>query len=251
MTVGLDHDYLRPKKGGILRFNASAVSEVLAPGSSGQALVIASGLPVYGYPAGLTIASAAVGDLLYFDGTNWVRLATANRGLLESTTAGAPKWTAVAPAQGNILYYNGTDWVVLAVGTAGQALITGGAAANPSWGPAAWSAYTPTITAGAGAFTTVSAAGRAQQVGKTLYFSVTITITTNGTAASFINLPLPSGYTAQANTTAVGRAGSVSGKMVQWSIAASGTSGFIVNYDNTYPGATGEVITVSGVVEVT
>ena len=36
-------------------------------------------------------------------------------------------------AQGDILYYNGTDWVRLGAGTSGQVLQTGGTGANPSW----------------------------------------------------------------------------------------------------------------------
>lgn len=39
----------------------------------------------------------------------------------------------ISTTQGVILYYNGTDWVALATGTAGQYLKTGGAGANPSW----------------------------------------------------------------------------------------------------------------------
>jgi hypothetical protein len=38
-----------------------------------------------------------------------------------------------AGVQGNILYYNGTNWVVLAPGTVNQLFKTGGAAANPAW----------------------------------------------------------------------------------------------------------------------
>ena len=37
-------------------------------------------------------------------------------------------------AQGDILYYNGTDYTRLAAGTSGQFLKTNGSAANPSWG---------------------------------------------------------------------------------------------------------------------
>tara|TARA_R100000278_G_C5457704_1_gene159745 strand:+ start:152 stop:925 length:774 start_codon:yes stop_codon:yes gene_type:complete len=37
-------------------------------------------------------------------------------------------------AQGDILYYNGTDWVRLGAGTSGQALLTQGTGANPIWG---------------------------------------------------------------------------------------------------------------------
>jgi hypothetical protein len=37
-------------------------------------------------------------------------------------------------AQGDVLYYNGTSWVRLGAGTSGQFLKTNGASANPSWG---------------------------------------------------------------------------------------------------------------------
>ena len=37
-------------------------------------------------------------------------------------------------AQGDVLYYNGTSYVRLAPGTSGQVLVSGGAGANPSWG---------------------------------------------------------------------------------------------------------------------
>lgn len=40
-------------------------------------------------------------------------------------------------AQGDVLYYDGSDWVNLGPGTAGQALITQGAGANPQWGDVA------------------------------------------------------------------------------------------------------------------
>lgn len=36
-------------------------------------------------------------------------------------------------AQGDVAYYNGTDWARLAAGTSGQVLKTNGAGANPSW----------------------------------------------------------------------------------------------------------------------
>ena len=41
--------------------------------------------------------------------------------------------TIAGEAQGDILYYNGTNWVRLAAGTSGQLLQTNGAGANPSW----------------------------------------------------------------------------------------------------------------------
>ena len=37
-------------------------------------------------------------------------------------------------AQGDVLYYNGTSWVRLGAGTSGQVLTTQGSGANPQWG---------------------------------------------------------------------------------------------------------------------
>ena len=44
------------------------------------------------------------------------------------------KIAMTSDAQGDILYYNGTDYVRLGPGTSGYALKTAGAAANPAWG---------------------------------------------------------------------------------------------------------------------
>ena len=61
-------------------------------------------------------------------------------------------------AQGDVLYYNGTSYVRLAPGTSGQVLTSGGAGANPSWGAApadnapSFAAYNPadqSLTTGA------------------------------------------------------------------------------------------------------
>lgn len=41
-----------------------------------------------------------------------------------------------SPAQGDILFYNGTDWVILSPGTTGQFLETQGASMNPQWATA-------------------------------------------------------------------------------------------------------------------
>ena len=44
------------------------------------------------------------------------------------------KIAMTSDAQGDILYYNGTDYVRLGPGTSGYALKTAGASANPAWG---------------------------------------------------------------------------------------------------------------------
>ena len=49
------------------------------------------------------------------------------------TNIAAANITFASQAQGDILYYSGSAWTRLAAGTAGQVLTTQGAAANPSW----------------------------------------------------------------------------------------------------------------------
>lgn len=62
---------------------------------------------------------------------------SAARTILDDTTVQAILNTIIGTSeQGDILYFNGTNWVVLHHGTAGEALLTGGNGANPSWGAA-------------------------------------------------------------------------------------------------------------------
>jgi hypothetical protein len=112
---------------------------------------------------------------------------------------------------------------------------------------AAWTAYTPTVTAGSGAFTTVSGAGRYLVIGKTTLISVTVTITTNGTAAGYVHVTLPN--TPQGSVQLTGRE-SAAGKALQ-TRAGGGSTFDILNYDGTYPGASGGVLVVGGVYENT
>ncbi len=113
----------------------------------------------------------------------------------------------------------------------------------------AWTAYTPNVSAAAGTITTVGArSGRFLKVGKTVFFSVDVTITTNGTgsAALFIDLPP---FVAQGVNNAVGREGAVTGKTVTGqTLAASGVL-TVQFYDNTYPGADGAHVQMTGVYE--
>ena len=90
----------------------------------------------------LTIPGQVQGDVLYYNGSTWVRLGAGTTGqFLKTNGTGAnPAWTdptatdlsITSQAIGDILYFNGTDWVRLAAGTAGQLLQANGAAA-PTW----------------------------------------------------------------------------------------------------------------------
>ena len=54
------------------------------------------------------------------------------------TVPASGQWIDLASAaQGEVLYHNGTSYVRLGAGTSGQVLTSGGAGANPSWGAAA------------------------------------------------------------------------------------------------------------------
>lgn len=113
---------------------------------------------------------------------------------------------------------------------------------------AAWTTFTPTITSGTGAFTTVSASGSYLQIGKRVHFICTITITAAGTAAGNMFLPLPAGALKR-SFASTGLETALTGATANCFGAAAATS-FQVNS----PGgatliASGNVVTVSGTYE--
>jgi hypothetical protein len=119
----------------------------------------------------------------------------------------------------------------------------------PFWLAAAL--YVPVITSGAGVFTSASATGRYYQLGRIVFVQIVITITTNGTASNYVVATLPFLPASGIIYILAGRANAVSAKMLQGVVnnAASPGNVIIENYDGTYPGATGEVLIVSGFYE--
>jgi hypothetical protein len=113
---------------------------------------------------------------------------------------------------------------------------------------AAWTAYTPTVTAGSGTFTTVLATGRFLRIGKIVLVEVDITITTNGTAATSVVFTLPDSTTTAARTVLHGKEFTAGKSVVASAVSGSGTLA-ITNYDATYPGASGNQIAVAGLYE--
>lgn len=87
---------------------------------------------------------------------------------------------AATPAQGEVLYFNGTNWVPLGVGTSGQFLQTQGTAANPIWAnaPAPALSSAANIGSGEGVFSSISS-GTAQF--KSLIAGSNITISSSAT----------------------------------------------------------------------
>jgi hypothetical protein len=136
----------------------------------------------------------------------------------------------------------------LVIGTNVQAWDTDLDSAASSGLASAWTAYTPTITAVAGTITTVSATGRYLQLGKIVFVQVKITITTNGSGATAVKASLPVACNTSNLYIISGRENALVGKMLQGEIStASGIR--ICNYDNTYPGADGNVLIMTGVYE--
>lgn len=108
---------------------------------------------------------------------------------------------------------------------------------------------TPTPTAGSGAFTAVSASIVYTYLdAKTIAFRGTVVITTNGTAAGYVFVPLP--FVAISTRSASGRIQELS-QSCSVGIAGGGTPGvYIHKYDGTYPGASSRTIDFDGVVEI-
>src|SRR3990167_10731468 len=88
-----------PTQGDIAYFNGTRWTR-LGKSTAGKVLRTegASANPTWGYPADLTIASAAQGDVLYYSGSAWVRLAAGTSGFYLKTQGPAanPIW-ALSP----------------------------------------------------------------------------------------------------------------------------------------------------------
>lgn len=112
------------------------------------------------------------------------------------------------------------------------------------WPMRATASPAPTVTALAGAFTTVAAELNSQRSGDAIEWDLTVTITTNGTAAGGVQVAMP--FTALKECVAAGREAGVTGAMCQGVMAAGSSNLVILKYDNTYPGGTGHRISLSG-----
>lgn len=136
--------------GGTGQSTANAALNALLPsqtGNSGKALISGGTNATWTYPSSLTIASAATGDMLYYNGTAWVRLAAGTDGYyLKAKGAASPEWTA--PIEG------------------------------------AWTDYSSSSTVtGWSSFTTKSILYK--KIGKTVFVSYAVVGTSNSTAATF------------------------------------------------------------------
>lgn len=107
--------------------------------------------------------------------------------------------------------------------------------------------FTPTITANSGTFTTVSASGEYTKIGNRVLWFVKVTITTNGTAASYV---ICSGFpfTFGQDNTGYGRETAALGWLLQSAGNATGSAMNFLKWDNTYPtdGSNGRTLQMNG-----
>jgi hypothetical protein len=191
---------------------------------------------------GLNGATSVGADSNTFVGCSW---AVTGGFRIQGTDAG---WTA-ATVQNYILSLdvgNGSPFPTLGTGAS--------FIAPTSWGvnnqPPTW---TPTLTALSGTITayTVNHA-HYRYVGKTVYFSANITVTTNGSGSGSLRLTLPgNGYDFVNSGGHFGTSyafpghNETSGGMLIASVA-SPTSIDIRKYDNSYPVTSGDTFTING-----
>lgn len=107
---------------------------------------------------------------------------------------------------------------------------------------------TPTVTSQTGSLTTASCTVNKRKFGKYVFFDLEITITTNGTGAT--GLQISSFGTTPVREVAVYGDKITAGKAVQGRLTTGGALTDIFFYDATYPGGNGTVIKMSGFCEV-
>jgi hypothetical protein len=113
-----------------------------------------------------------------------------------------------------------------------------------AWNNATWTTYSVTPVPGSGAFTSASATARYTRVGKLCVVAFSISIATNGTAGTNINIaaPFTSGQTGGQGYTGVFREAVVVGNSGFAYLGGAGTNIAIVTVSNGYPGGNGYVL---------
>lgn len=111
--------------------------------------------------------------------------------------------------------------------------------------PTAWTPFTPPLSANAGSFTSATAAGRYKKIGRTVFYVVQVSITTNGAASGGVLVTMP--FTAgPMDCFAVGRENAKTGSLLYGKIYGGSALVQINRYDGAYPGGDGYVCQVSG-----
>jgi hypothetical protein len=112
-----------------------------------------------------------------------------------------------------------------------------------------WISYTPSLIPGSGTLTSATVSGRYRRFGNTLFIRAVISIVTNGTAGTNLQITLPNAWTSASLVSSMSvRENGITG--FSGSGVATGGSIFITKYDGTYLGGNGYSISLSGIVEL-
>lgn len=163
-----------------MTFNGSDGTNFTFPATSGSVATISATQTF----TNKTYDTAGAGNSFLINGL----AATANTGAGAVVRATSP--TLVTPALGTptALVLTSATSLPLTTGVTGTLPVANGGTNDTG---TAWTTYTPTVTAGSGTFTTVSATGSSKTIGKTVFFHLAIIITTVGTASGQIIATLP------------------------------------------------------------
>lgn len=156
------------------------------------------------------------------------RFVVVSIGSVPATTLSSLFDTAFGSTSGSLLARNATTWTAL---------------------PPAWSTYTPSLASALGSLTSLGTrTGRYTQVGKTLFVSIDVAITTNGSGSSSLTVGLP--VASQGVVALSGRESGLNGKMLYACTAAAANTATLAYYDGTYAGANGGRYVLGGSYEV-
>ena len=164
------------------------------------------------------------------------------------TVYGIPVTTGVINTAGTI---NGASLVASSVATAALAAssVTYSKIGTDS-SFAYTSTFVPVVTCTVGTFTSTTPTSRYTQIGKTVFMSVTITITTVGTATGTLLFTLPVNAVATSGYLGSGREDGTAGKMLQVKLNASVSQAAVFFYDNTSAWASGNLLRINITYEV-
>lgn len=180
-----------------------------------------------------------------------VRYTSATAAVMQSFTTGAQSLAALTYAADRIGYTTSASAAAVTPLTAfGRSLIddADAATARATLGALAqtdkpaWTAYTPTVTASSGTYTTAAATGKYVTIAGICYVQITLTVTTKGTGVTPI-VTLPA--TALSGSTQMplqAREGAINGKTGAAVISAALNSLQIFDYAN------GDLVTANGCV---
>ena len=171
-----------------------------------------------------------------------------------NTTADAAIAKAIVDAKGDLIAASAADTPArLAVGSNyGFLQADSTQSTGLLWNNAAWTTYTPTLSAQSGSFTSATVSGRYTRIGKLCVVQNRVTITTNGTAAlsTIITAPFTAKSTSGVMYSGFGRENAVTGLMLMTRIY-SGESNIYANvYSGGYMGGNGYVLDTTTVYEV-